>query len=128
MQRVAMTQHERILKTYPLVPWFQASAACSFHLSAGYHKVVDAFNRIIYLDIKILINKEIYVMLPFQGALRENCRPASSSKVLLVIAVVAIALNLRPSLATIGPVLDRIEAATGMTSVGAGLLTTLPVS
>lgn len=66
-------------------------------------------------------------MLPFQGALRENCRPASSSKVLLVIAVVAIALNLRPSLATIGPVLDRIEAATGMTSVGAGLLTTLPV-
>ena len=66
-------------------------------------------------------------MLPFQGALRETCRPASSSKVLLIIAVVAIALNLRPSLATIGPVLDRIEAATGMTSVGAGLLTTLPV-
>lgn len=66
-------------------------------------------------------------MLPFQGALRETCRLASSSKVLLIIAVVAIALNLRPALATIGPVLDRIEATTGLTSVGAGLLTTLPV-
>lgn len=47
--------------------------------------------------------------------------------VAVMIAVVAVALNLRPALAAVGPVLDRIAAAAGLTSTGAGLLTTLPV-
>lgn len=46
---------------------------------------------------------------------------------LIVVAVVAIALNLRPALAAIGPLLDMVESATGMTSTSASLLTTLPV-
>ncbi|MFB4385003.1 MULTISPECIES: MFS transporter [unclassified Agrobacterium] len=50
-----------------------------------------------------------------------------TSNTLAIIAVVAVALNLRPALAALGPVLDRIEAASGLTSTGAGALTTLPV-
>lgn len=51
----------------------------------------------------------------------------NASGALGALAIVAVALNLRPSLAAIGPVLDRIAAASGLTSTGAGLLTTLPV-
>ncbi|AYM80328.1 Major facilitator superfamily MFS_1 [Agrobacterium tumefaciens str. Kerr 14] len=58
---------------------------------------------------------------------RESARRTSDSTVLTIIAILAVALNLRPALAAIGPVLDRIEAATGLTSTSAGLLTTLPV-
>lgn len=43
------------------------------------------------------------------------------------LAIIVVALNLRPSIAAIGPVLDRIEATAGLSSAGAGLLTTLPV-
>jgi len=42
-------------------------------------------------------------------------------------AVVGLALNLRPALAAIGPLLDSIEAATGLSHTGLGLLTTWPV-
>ncbi|QCL97956.1 MFS transporter [Agrobacterium tumefaciens] len=66
-------------------------------------------------------------MLRLQGVLRETYQSTSASRVLLTIAIITIALNLRPALAAIGPVLDRIETVTGLTSVGAGLLTTLPV-
>jgi len=46
---------------------------------------------------------------------------------LVVVAIVAVALNLRPALAAIGPLLDMIQAATGATHTQASLLTTLPV-
>jgi len=46
---------------------------------------------------------------------------------LVTCAVVALALNLRPALAVIGPVLDMIEQATGLSHTEASLLTTLPV-
>ncbi|ARU04779.1 MFS transporter [Comamonas serinivorans] len=46
---------------------------------------------------------------------------------LVALAVVCVALNLRPALAAIGPLLDMIEAATGLSHTQAGLLTTLPV-
>lgn len=45
----------------------------------------------------------------------------------VVVAVVAVALNLRPALAAIGPLLDMLESATGLSSTSASLLTTLPV-
>jgi MFS transporter, CP family, cyanate transporter len=51
----------------------------------------------------------------------------TTSNTFATIAVVAVALNLRPALAALGPVLDRIEAGSGLTSTGAGALTTLPV-
>lgn len=46
---------------------------------------------------------------------------------LVIIAIVGVALNLRPALAAIGPMLDMIQAATGATHTQASLLTTLPV-
>lgn len=45
---------------------------------------------------------------------------------LCIAAIVLLALNLRPAMAVIGPLLDLIQAATGATHVEAGLLTTLP--
>ncbi|RMX04346.1 MFS transporter [Corticibacter populi] len=44
-----------------------------------------------------------------------------------MLAVLGLALNLRPALAVIGPLLDMIEAATGLSHTQASLLTTLPV-
>ena len=46
---------------------------------------------------------------------------------LLLIAIVLLGLNLRPVLASIGPLLDRIQRDTGLDHVGASLLTSLPV-
>ncbi|RIA31662.1 CP family cyanate transporter-like MFS transporter [Ectopseudomonas oleovorans] len=46
---------------------------------------------------------------------------------LLLIAIVLLGLNLRPVLAAIGPLLDRIQLDTGLDHIGASLLTSLPV-
>jgi CP family cyanate transporter-like MFS transporter len=45
----------------------------------------------------------------------------------LAAGVVLVAINLRPAAASIGPVLNRIEVDTGLSSGWAGALTTLPV-
>ena len=50
-----------------------------------------------------------------------------SSTALLVAAIILLGLNLRPILAAIGPLLDAIQASTGISSADAGLLTTVPV-
>lgn len=47
--------------------------------------------------------------------------------ILLMTAIVVIALNLRPVMAAIGPLLDVIEAETGLSHTQSSLLTTLPV-
>ncbi|WP_336216500.1 CynX/NimT family MFS transporter [Nonomuraea sp. LPB2021202275-12-8] len=46
---------------------------------------------------------------------------------LLVLGIVLAALNLRTAVTSVGPLLDQLSSALGMTSVGTGLLTTLPV-
>ncbi|VXC58796.1 Cyanate transport protein CynX [Pseudomonas sp. 8Z] len=46
---------------------------------------------------------------------------------LLLLAIVLLGLNLRPVLAAIGPLLDRIQLDTGLDHIGASLLTSLPV-
>ncbi|MFI7699277.1 CynX/NimT family MFS transporter [Nonomuraea sp. NPDC049480] len=46
---------------------------------------------------------------------------------LLVLGIVLAALNLRTAVTSVGPLLDRLSGALGMSSVGLGLLTTLPV-
>lgn len=48
-------------------------------------------------------------------------------RVWLTVAILLVAINLRPAMAALGPLLDLIEHATGLDSAGAGLLTTLPV-
>ena len=50
-----------------------------------------------------------------------------SSTALLEAAIILLGLNLRPILAAIGPLLDAIQASTGISSADAGLLTTVPV-
>ncbi len=49
------------------------------------------------------------------------------SPVLLAGGVILVAINLRPAAASIGPVLDRIQSDTGLSSGWAGALATLPV-
>jgi MFS transporter, CP family, cyanate transporter len=44
-----------------------------------------------------------------------------------LVVLVAVALNLRPALAAVPPVLDAIQADLGLSATGAGLLTALPV-
>ena len=56
--------------------------------------------------------------------------PPSRSRaglLLLVAAVVAVALNQRPAIVAVAPVLGQVRADTGLSSAMAGLLTTLPV-
>ena len=59
----------------------------------------------------------------------EAQRPARPplSPVLLAGGVILVAINLRPAAASIGPVLDRIQSGTGLSSGWAGALATLPV-
>ncbi|MFT4173380.1 MAG: MFS transporter [Rhodocyclaceae bacterium] len=52
---------------------------------------------------------------------------SAHSPALVVLAIIGLAINLRPALAGIGPLLDTIEAATGLNHTQASLLTTLPV-
>lgn len=56
-----------------------------------------------------------------------STRAAKSGALLTIAAIVVAALNLRPALAALGPVLDQVKAATGASSAAAGLLTTLPI-
>jgi MFS transporter, CP family, cyanate transporter len=45
----------------------------------------------------------------------------------LTVAILLVAVNLRPAMAALGPLLDLIQYTTGLDATGAGLLTTLPV-
>ncbi|KRW62124.1 MFS transporter [Pseudomonas sp. TTU2014-080ASC] len=58
-----------------------------------------------------------------QSGARRHAAPAG----FILLALMLLGLNLRPILASVGPVLDDIQIATGITSSQAGLLTTLPV-
>jgi CP family cyanate transporter-like MFS transporter len=58
---------------------------------------------------------------------RERSTQTRLSTVLLAAGVILVAVNLRPAAASIGPVLDRIESDTGLSSGWAGALATLPV-
>jgi CP family cyanate transporter-like MFS transporter len=48
-------------------------------------------------------------------------------RALLVVSVILVALNLRPALSSVAPVLPEIMRDTGLSPAGAGLLTTAPV-
>ena len=47
--------------------------------------------------------------------------------ILLLVGVLCIAINLRPALAGVGPLVDDIKEATGLSNSMLGLLTTLPL-
>lgn len=48
-------------------------------------------------------------------------------KILLIAGIVLIAINLRPAISAIGPLINDIRAATGLTNAMLGFLTTLPL-
>ena len=52
---------------------------------------------------------------------------AAPSRVLLGLALMLVAFNLRPALSTVGPLLATIRDGTGLSAGGAAILTTLPV-
>lgn len=52
---------------------------------------------------------------------------SNSSNLLLIIGILFIAINLRPALASVGPLIEDIRQATGLSSGLLGLLTTLPL-
>jgi CP family cyanate transporter-like MFS transporter len=49
------------------------------------------------------------------------------NNILLIVAIGVIALNLRPSITTIGPLIGNIRSDTGLSNTILGILTTLPV-
>jgi CP family cyanate transporter-like MFS transporter len=49
------------------------------------------------------------------------------SRWLMLVTLFLVGMNLRPALSSVAPVLAAIRAGTGLSSTGAGLLTTLPV-
>lgn len=62
------------------------------------------------------------------SVLTQEVRPRTGPLTwLLVLGIVLAALNLRTAVTSVGPLLDQLAAALGMSSVGTGLLTTLPV-
>jgi CP family cyanate transporter-like MFS transporter len=50
-----------------------------------------------------------------------------AQRLLVLVGIVVLAFNLRPAAVSVGPVLDEIRSGLGMSSAGAGVLTTLPV-
>jgi CP family cyanate transporter-like MFS transporter len=53
--------------------------------------------------------------------------PEQNRKLLLIFAIAVIALNLRPAIASVGPLIFEIRDDTGLSNTLLGLLTTLPV-
>jgi CP family cyanate transporter-like MFS transporter len=43
-------------------------------------------------------------------------------------AILLVGINLRPTMAAIGPLLDALQRDTGLTDTGASLMTTVPVA
>ncbi len=56
-----------------------------------------------------------------------NTENTTHNSALILLAILALALNLRPAIAAIGPLADLLETHTGLNSTGIGLLTMLPI-
>ncbi len=64
--------------------------------------------------------------LELDGAVEVRPGQMATGGVLLVVAVILTALNLRPAITSIGPVLGEMRESLGASAVWAGVLTTLP--
>jgi CP family cyanate transporter-like MFS transporter len=62
---------------------------------------------------------------PTQGG--RHSQAAAARPWLLIAGLVLVALNLRPALSSLSPVLAQVQQALGLSATAAGLLTTLPV-
>ncbi|MGY0055849.1 CynX/NimT family MFS transporter [Streptomyces sp. LZ34] len=66
------------------------------------------------------------VALPDAEPRRGTPRPAAWVRILAVVALVSAAVNLRPAVTSLGPVLEEARDALGMNATVAGLLTSVP--
>src|SRR3989344_9680081 len=57
----------------------------------------------------------------------QHSPPPTSRPWLLLLGLVLVALNLRPALSSLSPLLSEVSASLGLSAARAGLLTTLPV-
>ncbi len=57
----------------------------------------------------------------------QHAAPAGKRAWLLLLGLVLVALNLRPALSSLSPLLSEVSASLGLSAARAGLLTTLPV-
>ena len=57
----------------------------------------------------------------------QNQKPTPTKNYLLIAGIIFIAINLRPALASVGPLIEDIRATTGLSNTLLGLLTTLPL-
>ncbi|MEO8490205.1 CynX/NimT family MFS transporter [Pseudomonas sp.] len=57
----------------------------------------------------------------------QHSQPAVSRPWLLLLGLILVALNLRPALSSMSPLLSEVSASLGLSAAKAGLLTTLPV-
>ena len=57
----------------------------------------------------------------------QRSQPLVSRPWLLLLGLVLVALNLRPALSSLSPLLSEVSSSLGLSAAGAGLLTTLPV-
>ncbi|MBW1247683.1 CynX/NimT family MFS transporter [Pseudomonas tolaasii] len=57
----------------------------------------------------------------------QHTPPAMSRPWLLILGLVLVAMNLRPALSSLSPLLNDVSASLGLSAAKAGLLTTLPV-
>ena len=53
--------------------------------------------------------------------------PEQNRKLFLIIAIAAIAFNLRPPISSVGPLISEIRTDTGLSNTLLGMLTTLPI-
>ncbi len=61
------------------------------------------------------------------SAVRVRVPTSRAQRILLVAGIVLVAINLRPTLASVGPLVGHIRADTGLSAAALGLLTTLPL-
>ncbi|MBU9764731.1 MFS transporter [Mycobacterium sp. TNTM28] len=77
-------------------------------------------------DRKTLNSYEHELELELDGAVEVRPATMAAGGALLVVAVILTALNLRPAITSIGPVLGEMRESLGASAVWAGALTTLP--
>ena len=58
---------------------------------------------------------------------QESNKTSKSVRIVLLVGILCIAINLRPALAAVGPLVDDIKGATELSNTMLGLLTTLPL-
>jgi len=58
---------------------------------------------------------------------RQAAQQKTNNRLLLIVGIVLIAINLRPALAGVGPLIGAIRETTGLSNAMLGLLTTLPL-